>query len=116
MSDQQKFFLKLAAALAGGLGGWVVTLPTWNAALTPIAFGGLLMILASVFGGVFGVTSPAASQAVGIALLSGVHTQEDVKKIQTVTASGTVPTPEVAAAILAAPPPPITPSTTPPKP
>ena len=47
--------------------------------------------------------SPLPDRAVAVALLPGVHTTEDVGKVLSATASGTVPSPEVAAAILAEP-------------
>jgi len=46
------------------------------------------------------VKSPLPQRAVDIALLPGVHTRGDVDKILSTTAPGTVPTPEIAAAIL----------------
>lgn len=44
--------------------------------------------------------SPLPDRRVDIALLSGVHTVEEVNQIAKATAPGTVPTSEVAAAIL----------------
>lgn len=50
--------------------------------------------------------SPLPDRKVDIALLSGVHTVEQVEKISKATGSGPVPSPEVAAAIIAQPEPP----------
>jgi len=36
------------ASMVFGVGGWMVTLAGWEAALTPVSLGGLLMILGSV--------------------------------------------------------------------
>lgn len=99
-TDKQKFQLKLAAALAAGLGGWVVTLTSWSAALTPIAMGGLLMIIGSVLGGVFGITTPSDAHRVDLALLAGVHTIPQVDALQKATAPGVIPTPDVIKAVL----------------
>ena len=44
--------------------------------------------------------SPLPDRKIAIALLPGVHTQEDVKKIEEATAPGTIPSSSVAAAIL----------------
>jgi hypothetical protein len=35
-------------ALLLGIGGWLITLDTWLAASTPVAIGGLFMILGSI--------------------------------------------------------------------
>lgn len=40
--------LLLAASIIAGVGGWLITLSTWGAALTPAAIGGLLIILGGV--------------------------------------------------------------------
>ena len=40
--------LFLAASLLCGIGGWIITLANWNAATTPVAIGGLLMIVGSI--------------------------------------------------------------------
>lgn len=40
--------LFLFASLIAGLGGWMITLPTWSAAFTPVSFGGLLAVEAGV--------------------------------------------------------------------
>jgi hypothetical protein len=40
--------LLLLASLVCGIGGWMITLPSWNAALTPVSIGGLLIILGGV--------------------------------------------------------------------
>jgi uncharacterized membrane protein len=37
-----------AASIVAGFGGWLYALPTWSAASTPQAIGGLLLIVASV--------------------------------------------------------------------
>jgi len=104
MTDSQKFIAKVCVVLAFSLGGWLATLGTsWQAGLTPLEVGGLLILLATNIGAILGVTSPSATRAVDIALTTGVHTRDDVKKIQNATEGGTVVTPEVAAAILAKP-------------
>lgn len=106
MTDQQKFLLKLVLVLTGSFSGWLASTfgNSWSmAALTPIAVAGLLAIVASVLGSVFGIVTPAVSQAVDVALVSGVHTRDEVKQIQRVTEPGTVPTPNEAAAILGKP-------------
>jgi hypothetical protein len=38
----------LIASIAFGMGGWMVTLPGWASALTPVSMGGLLMIVGSI--------------------------------------------------------------------
>jgi len=38
----------LISSLLFGMGGWLATLPTWSAALTPISMGGLFMIIGSI--------------------------------------------------------------------
>jgi hypothetical protein len=40
--------LLLIASLVGGLGGWMMTLASWHAALTPTSIGGLFVVLASI--------------------------------------------------------------------
>jgi hypothetical protein len=64
-----------------------------------------LALALTAMGGVL-MKSPLPQRAVGIALLPGVHTQGEVDTILKATAPGTVPTPEVAAAILNHKPPP----------
>jgi hypothetical protein len=48
--------------------------------------------------------SPLPDRALAIALQPGVHTEAQVQKVLDQTAPGSVPSPEVTAAILAAPP------------
>lgn len=104
MTDSQKFIAKVCLILAASLGGWLTTLgASFSAGLTPLALGGLLLLLATNVGAILGVTSPSNTRAVDIALTTGVHTRDDVKKIQNATDAGTVVTPEVVAAILAKP-------------
>lgn len=100
MNDQQKFIGKVIMVIALSTGGWFVTLSTWHSGLTPAALGGLLLILGSQLGGILGIIPPSVSRAVDIALLPGVHTQDEVKRIVKATDPGTVPSPETAAAIL----------------
>jgi hypothetical protein len=38
----------LIASLLCGVGGWMITLSSWSAAITPVSMGGLLMIVGSV--------------------------------------------------------------------
>lgn len=45
----------LIVSLLGALGGWAVTLNTWGAAATPVAVGGLLLVLSSNLAAAFGV-------------------------------------------------------------
>lgn len=40
--------LFLYASLLAGLGGWMITLQSWSAALTPVSIGGLLVVEAGV--------------------------------------------------------------------
>jgi hypothetical protein len=46
--NQRKSLILWGASCLFSVGGWIVALPNWAAATTPAAFGGLLMILASV--------------------------------------------------------------------
>lgn len=101
MTDTQKFYLKIFAVMAVSLGGWFATLGTWAAGLTPLAMGGLLGILGSQIVGILGIVPPSAVRAVDIALLPGVHTQEEVAIVSKATAGGAIPTPMEAAAIIA---------------
>lgn len=38
----------LIASIISGIGGWMITLPSWVAAGTPVSMGGLCMIVGSV--------------------------------------------------------------------
>lgn len=43
--DPKKLWI---TSLVGGIGGWMITLPSWSAALTPVSLGGLLLVLGSI--------------------------------------------------------------------
>jgi hypothetical protein len=105
MNDKQKFILKVAAVILTSLGGWFATLVSWNAAaFTPLAFGGLLMILGSNLGAI--LTQPSSARDVDIALQPGVTTPDEVKAVRAATTTQTPITPQVVAAILDKPIPP----------
>ncbi|MFA5407441.1 MAG: hypothetical protein WC343_01570 [Bacilli bacterium] len=38
----------LIASIVAGIGGWMITLPNWTAATTPVSMGGLCLIVGSV--------------------------------------------------------------------
>lgn len=45
MTREQANVLGWILGLLGAVGGWMVTLPGWQAATTPVSLGGLLIIL-----------------------------------------------------------------------
>jgi len=74
---------------------------SWTlSALTPLAIAGLLGILASQITGILALLPPSVKQREKIAVMSGVHDEADIDKIQAATAPGIVPTPAMVAAVL----------------
>lgn len=101
MTDKQIFRLKVFGVLAFAVGGWLMTLNgVWRAGLTPGAVSGLLVILAGQVGSILAIVPPKAQQAIDLALLSGMHTRDDVAKLQSVIVPGVIPPPQVVAAVL----------------
>lgn len=103
-TDKQIFQLKVTGLLATTISGWMVATfgTTWTlSALTPLAIAGLVGILASQITGILALVPPSVKQREDIALLSGVHTTQQVDVLQKLTPPGATPTPEVIKAVQA---------------
>ena len=57
--DNKSIFI-LAVSVLGAIGAWMLTLQGWAGASEPVAIGGLLVGIASVLGGAFGVSRNGA--------------------------------------------------------
>jgi hypothetical protein len=105
MKFDSKYLLIALVLLGASLSGWALSIPDTAtiATITLKQWIGLLAIMGSVVGGYFNIsTAPVKTLQTALNMPPGA-TLDDLKKVTAATDPGSVPTPEVAAAILSVP-------------